>query len=228
MTLAIIAVVLTIVIFVIWIAAWRKAKQTGVIDVTWPIDESTEEAPAETAETPTTPTEPVVEAEQEKATTIVEDDPKVVEPPSLVVTENNTVAVSPIENPWANCKTVECEPKPIEELEAKAADEAEKAEEAPKAKKERKPRKTPLERAEAAIAKLEGQIGRRTVLLKQVKKPVTKDERLNKWKASLKELKAARKALLKAAKKEAKKKELYDRFGVPETTATSKKSKKTK
>lgn len=224
MTLAIIAVVLTIVIFVIWIAAWRKAKQTGVIDVTWPLDEATEEAPAETAETPTTPTEPVVEAEQEKATTIVEDDPKVVEPPSLVMTENNTVAVSPIENPWANCKTVECEPKPIEELEAKAAEEA------PKAKKERKPRKTPLERTEDAIAKLEGQIGRRTVLLKQVKKPVTKDERLNKWKASLKELKAARRALLKAAKKEAKKKELYDRFGVPttETTTTSKKSKKTK
>jgi hypothetical protein len=189
MTLAIIAVVLTIVIFVIWIAAWRKAKQTGVIDVTWPIDEATPEAPAETAETPT---EPVVEAEQEKATTIVEDDPKVVEPPSLVVTETNTVAVEPIADPWANCKTVECEPKPIAELEAK---------EAPKAKKERKPRKTPLERAEATIAKLEGQIGRRTVLLKQLKKPVTKDERLVKWKASLKELKAAYKALVKAAKK---------------------------
>lgn len=203
MTLAIIAVVLTIVIFVIWIAAWRKAKQTGVVDVTWPIDEATEEAPAETAETPT---EPVVEAEQEKATTIVEDDPKVVEPPSLVVTETNTVAVEPIENPWANCKTVECEPKPIAELEAK---------EAPKAKKERKPRKTPLERAEAAIAKLEGQIGRRTVLLKQLKKPVTKDERLVKWKASLKELKAARKALVKAAKKEADKIAFFDRFGVP-------------
>lgn len=189
MTLAIIAVVLTIVIFVIWIAAWRKAKQTGVVDVTWPIDEATPEAPAETAETPT---EPVVEAEQEKATTIVEDDPKVVEPPSLVVTETNTVAVEPIADPWANCKTVECEPKPIAELEAEAA---------PKAKKERKPRKTPLERAEATIAKLEGQIGRRTVLLKQLKKPVTKDERLVKWKASLKELKAAYKDLVKAAKK---------------------------
>ena len=188
MTLAIIAVVLTIVIFVIWIAAWRKAKQTGVVDMTWPIDETTEEAPAETAETPT---EPVVEAEQEKATTIVEDDPTGVEPPSLVVTETNTVAVEPIADPWANCKTVECEPKPIAELEAEAT----------KAKKERKPRKTPLERAEASIAKLEGQIGRRTVLLKQLKKPVTKDERLVKWKASLKELKAAYKALVKAAKK---------------------------
>jgi hypothetical protein len=37
-------------------------------------------------------------------------------------------------------------------------------------------------------------------LLKQLKKPVTKDERLNKWKASLKELKAAKKELVKASK----------------------------
>lgn len=189
MTLAIIAVVLTIVIFVIWIAVWRKSKQTGVIDVTWPGDEVTEEVKAETAETPT---EPVVEAEQEKATTIVEDEPKLVEPPSLVMTDTNTVAVEPIDNPWANCKTVECESKPIAELEAKET----KA----KAKKERKPRKSQLERTEEAIAKLEGQIGRRSTLLKQLKKPVTKDERLNKWKASLKELKAARKELVKASK----------------------------
>lgn len=68
------------------------------------------------------------------------------------------------------------------------------------AKKERKPRKTPLERAEDAIAKLEGQIGRRTELLKKVKKPVTKDERLIKWKSQLKELKAARTELKKATK----------------------------
>jgi len=67
-------------------------------------------------------------------------------------------------------------------------------------KKERKPRKTQLERAEEAIAKLEGQISRRTELLKKLKKPVTKDERLTKWKAQLKELKSARTELKKATK----------------------------
>lgn len=70
-----------------------------------------------------------------------------------------------------------------------------------KVKKDRKPRKTPLERAEEAIAKLEGQIARRTELLKKMKKPVTKDERIVKWKASLKELKAIRADLKKPAKK---------------------------
>ena len=117
-----------------------------------------------------------------------------------MVTDTNTVAVEPIENPWANCKTVECESKSIAEIEA--AQEAYETKEAPKAKakKERKPRKSQLERTEEAIAKLEGQIGRRSTLLKQLKKPVTKDERLNKWKASLKELKAAKKELVKASK----------------------------
>lgn len=186
MTFAIAAVVVTIIVFVIWIACLRKAKKEEAdISAVWAETEKSEvivDAPAALAET-------------DKETTIVEDEPKLVEPPSLVVTDTNTVAVEPIENPWANCKTVECESKPIAELEA-----AQETKEAPKAKKERKPRKSQLERTEEAIAKLEGQIGRRSTLLKQLKKPVTKDERLNKWKASLKELKAAKKELVKASK----------------------------
>ena len=187
MTYAIIAVVVTIIVFVIWIACMRKAKKESAdISAVWNETEKSEVTVA-------VPEVPVNETEKE--TTIVEDEPKLVEPPSLVMTNTNTVAVEPIENPWANCKTVECESKPIAELEA-----AQETKEAPKDKKERKPRKTPLERTEAAIAKLEGQIGRRSTLLKQLKKPVTKDERLNKWKASLKELKAAKKELVKASK----------------------------
>jgi hypothetical protein len=187
MTLAIIAVVVTIIVFVIWIACLRKAKKEEAdISSVWAETEKSEE----TVEVPEV-------TESEKETTIVEDEPKVVEPPSLVVTDTNTVAVEPIENPWANCKTVECESKPIAELEA-----AQETKEGPKAKdkKGRKPRKSQLERTEEAIAKLEGQIGRRSTLLKQLKKPVTKDERLNKWKASLKELKVAKKELVKASK----------------------------
>lgn len=189
MTLAIIAVVVTIIVFVIWIACLRKAKKEEAdISSVWAATEKSEE----TVEVPEVP---VMETENE--TTIVEDEPKLVEPPSLVMTNTNTVAVEPIENPWANCKTVECESKPIAELEA-----AQETKEAPKAKakKERKPRKSQLERTEEAIAKLEGQIGRRSTLLKQLKKPVSKDERLNKWKASLKELKATKKELVKASK----------------------------
>lgn len=186
MAYAIAAVVVTIIVFVIWIACLRKAKKEEAdISAVWAETEKSEvivDAPAALAET-------------DKETTIVEDEPKLVEPPSLVMTDTNTVAVEPIENPWANCKTVECESKPIAELEA-----AQETKEAPKAKKERKPRKSQLERTEEAIAKLEGQIGRRSTLLKQLKKPVTKDERLNKWKASLKELKAAKKELVKASK----------------------------
>lgn len=186
MTLAIIAVVVTIIVFVIWIACLRKAKKVEAdISAVW----------AETEKSEVTVDVPAALAETDKETTIVEDEPKLVEPPSLVMTNTNTVAVEPIENPWANCKTVECESKPIAELEA-----AKETKEAPKAKKERKPRKSQLERTEEAIAKLEGQIGRRSTLLKQLKKPVTKDERLNKWKASLKELKAAKKELVKASK----------------------------
>jgi hypothetical protein len=189
MTLAIIAVVVTIIVFVIWIACMRKVKKEEAdISAVWAETEKSEVTVA-------VPEVPVNETEKE--TTIVEDEPKLVEPPSLVMTDTNTVAVEPIENPWANCKTVECESKPIAELEA-----AQETTEAPKAKakKERKPRKSQLERTEEAIAKLEGQIGRRSTLLKQLKKPVTKDERLNKWKASLKELKAAKKELVKASK----------------------------
>jgi chromosome segregation ATPase len=189
MTLAIIAVVVTIIVFVIWIACLHKAKKEDAdISSVWAETEKSEE----TVEVPEVPV-----TETEKETTIVEDEPKLVEPPSLVMTNTNTVAVEPIENPWANCKTVECESKPIAELEA-----AQEIKEAPKAKakKERKPRKSQLERTEEAIAKLEGQIGRRSTLLKQLKKPVTKDERLNKWKASLKELKATKKELVKASK----------------------------
>jgi hypothetical protein len=189
MTLAIIAVVVTIIVFVIWIACMRKAKKEEAdISSVWTETEKSEE----TVEVPEVPV-----TETEKETTIVEDEPKLVEPPSLVMTNTNTVAVEPIENPWANCKTVECESKPIAELEA-----AQETKEAPKAKakKERKPRKSQLERTEEAIAKVEGQIGRRSTLLKQLKKPVTKDERLNKWKASLKELKATKKELVKASK----------------------------
>ena len=189
MTYAIAAVVVTIIVFVIWIACLRKAKKEEAdISAVWAETEKSEvivDAPAALAET-------------DKETTIVEDEPKLVEPPSLVMTDTNTVAVEPIEYPWANCETVECESKPIAELEA--AQEVKETKEAPKAKKERKPRKSQLERTEEAIAKLEGQIGRRSTLLKQLKKPVTKDERLNKWKASLKELKAAKKELVKASK----------------------------
>lgn len=186
MTYAIAAVVVTIIVFVIWIACLRKAKKEEAdISAVW----------AETEKSEVTVDVPAALAETDKETTIVEDEPKLVEPPSLVMTDTNTVAVEPIENPWANCKTVECESKPIAELEA-----AQETKEAPKAKKERKPRKSQLERTEEAIAKLEGQIGRRSTLLKQLKKPVTKDERLNKWKASLKELKAAKKELVKASK----------------------------
>ena len=187
MTFAIAAVVVTIIVFVIWIACLRKAKKEEAdISAVWAETEKSEVI-VDAPELPVT--------ETEKETTIVEDEPKLVEPPSLVVTDTNTVAVEPIENPWANCKTVECESKPIAELEA-----AQETKEAPKAKKERKPRKSQLERTEEAIAKLEGQIGRRSTLLKQLKKPVTKDERLNRWKASLKELKAAKKELVKASK----------------------------
>lgn len=189
MTVAIVIAVLVILGFLIWIACLRKAKKEEAdISAVWAETEKSEiivDAPATLAET-------------DKETTIVEDEPKLVDPPSLVVTDTNTVAVEPIENPWANCKTVECESKPIAELEA--AQEVKETKEAPKAKKERKPRKSQLERTEEAIAKLEGQIGRRSTLLKQLKKPVTKDERLNKWKASLKELKAAKKELVKASK----------------------------
>jgi hypothetical protein len=207
MTYAIAAVVVTIIVFVIWIACLRKAKKEEAdISAVW----------AETEKSEVTVDVPAALAETDKETTNVEDEPKLVEPPSLVMTDTNTVAVEPIENPWANCKTVECESKPIAELEA-----AQETKEAPKAKKERKPRKSQLERTEEAIAKLEGQIGRRSTLLKQLKKPVTKDERLNKWKASLKELKAARKQLLKAAKKEADKKALFDRFGIPQPNNAS-------
>ncbi len=211
MTFAIAAVVVTIIVFVIWIACLRKAKKEEAdISAVW----------AETEKSEVTVDAPAALAETDKETTIVEDEPKLVEPPSLVVTDTNTVAVEPIENPWANCKTVECESKPISELEA-----AQETKEAPKAKakakKERKPRKSHLERTEEAIAKLEGQIGRRSTLLKQLKKPVTKDERLNKWKTSLKELKASRKELLKAAKKEADTKALFDRFGLPQPGKSS-------
>ncbi len=186
MTVAIVIAVLAILGFLIWIACLRKAKKEEAdISSVW----------AETEKSEVTVDVPAALAETDKETTIVEDEPKLVEPPSLVVTDTNTVAVEPIENPWANCKTVECESKPIAELEA-----AQETKEAPKAKKERKPRKSQLERTEEAIAKLEGQIGRRSTLLKQLKKPVTKDERLNKWKASLKELKAAKKELVKASK----------------------------
>ena len=190
MTLAIIAVVVTIIVFVIWIACLRKAKKEEAdISAVWNETEKSEVTVA-------VPEVPVNETEKE--TTIVEDEPKLVEPPSLVMTNTNTVAVEPIENPWANGKTVECESKSIAEIEA--VQEAYETKAASKAKKERKPRKTPLERTEAAIAKLEGQIGRRSTLLKQLKKSLTKDERLNKWKASLKELKAAKKELVKASK----------------------------
>lgn len=188
MTVAIIAVVVTIIVFVIWIACLRKAKKEDAdISSVWAETEQSD-VTVEVPEVPVT--------ETEKETTIVEDEPKLVEPPSLVMTDTNTVAVEPIENPWANCKTVECESKPIAELEAAQEVKETKA----KAKKARKPRKSQLERTEEAIAKLEGQIGRRSTLLKQLKKPVTKDERLNKWKASLKELKATRKELVKASK----------------------------
>jgi len=211
MTFAIAAVVVTIIVFVIWIACLRKSKKEEAdISAVWAETEKSE-VPLKDPDVPVT--------EIDKETTIVEDEPKLVEPPSLVMTDTNTVAVEPIENPWANCKTVECESKPIAELEA--AQEVKETKEAPKAKKERKPRKSQLERTEEAIAKLEGQIGRRSTLLKQLKKPVTKDERLNKWKASLKELKAARKELLKAAKKEADKKALFDRFGIPQPSKAS-------
>lgn len=194
MSIAIIAALVAIVLIVL-IVCWRKARNEDIVDVFADAfaNPSTEEAPAE--QKPTEPVDTPVAEESEKVTSVVDDDPKVVEPMSLTV---NSTTVSLIENPWENCKTVECSPKPIDELEAEQAGKSKKE---PKEKKAAKPRKTQLERVEEAIAKLEGQIGRRSTLLKQLKKPVTKDERLNKWKASLKELKAARKELLKPAKK---------------------------
>jgi hypothetical protein len=168
----------TILVFVVWVAVWRKAKSEHAdISTVWTADETDAE-----------PSKTTVDA-SEKETTIVDDSPKLVVPPSLVMTDANIVSVGPIENPWENCKTIECSPNPIEKIVLK-----------PIVKKERKPRKSQLERVEDSIAKLEGQIGRRSTLLKQLKKPVTKDERLNKWKVSLKELKSTKKELLKASK----------------------------
>ena len=220
MSIAIIAALVAIVLIVL-IVCWRKARNEDIVDVFADAfaNPSTEEAPAE--QKPTEPVDTPVAEESEKVITVVDDDPKVVEPMSLTVSaSSDSTTVSLIENPWENCKTVECSPKPIDELEAQQAGKSKKE---PKEKKAAKPRKTQLERVEETIAKLEGQIGRRSTLLKQLKKPVTKDERLNKWKASLKELKAARKALLKAAKKEADKKALFDRFGVPQPAKKTKK-----
>lgn len=102
--------------------------------------------------------------------------------------------VTPSENSFENCKTVTCCPDA-----ANPVDVPHEAEKKP-VKKEAKPRKTKAERLDESIAKLEGQIGRRTTLLKQVKKPVTKDERLNTWKAKRKELKSIKVEIAKAAK----------------------------
>ena len=198
MSIAIIAALVAIVLIVL-IVCWRKARNEDMVDVLADAfaNPSTEEAPTE--QKPTEPVDTPVAEESEKVMSVVDDDPKVVEPMSLTAyASNDSTTISLIENPWENCKTVDCSPKPIDELEAKTVDKPKKE---PKEKKATKPRKTQLERVEEAIAKLEGQIGRRSTLLKQLKKPVTKDERLNKWKTSLKELKAARKELLKPAKK---------------------------
>lgn len=102
--------------------------------------------------------------------------------------------VTPSENSFENCKTVTCCPEA-----ANPVDVPPTAEKKP-AKKETKPRKTKAERLDESIAKLEGQIGRRTTLLKQVKKPVTKDERLNTWKAKLKEIKSIKSGIAKKSK----------------------------
>lgn len=103
-------------------------------------------------------------------------------------------AVTPSENSFENCKTVTCCPEA-----ANPVDVPPEAEKKP-VKKEVKPRKTKAERLDESIAKLEGQIGRRTTLLKQVKKPVTKDERLNTWKAKRKELKSIKSGIAKKSK----------------------------
>ena len=99
MTYAIAAVVVTIIVFVIWIACLRKAKKEEAdSSAVWAETEKSDV----TVEVPEVPVN-----ETDKETTIVEDEPKLVEPPSLVMTNTNTVAVEPIENPWANGKTVE-------------------------------------------------------------------------------------------------------------------------
>lgn len=211
-TVATVLGVAVLVFIVVWVAVWRKARKTGEAENPW---EGAFDVPlvAETSseDTPC-----------EKPTTIVEDAPTPTVETDITVSVVNdavpseTPAETPTETPAApstdevapfeNCKTVEVAPKPIEEVELVAVTKPEKV---------KKPRKTTLERTEEAIAKLEGQIGRRSTLLKQLKKPIMKDERLNKWKTKLRELKAARKELVKAAKKDAGKKALYDRFGVP-------------
>lgn len=97
--------------------------------------------------------------------------------------------VTPSENSFENCKTVTC-----------CSEAANPVDVPPTAKKEAKTRKTKAERLDESITKLEGQIGRRTTLLKQVKKPVTKDERLNTWKAKLKEIKSIKSGIAKKSK----------------------------
>jgi len=159
MTLTIIFAAILLVVAIVWVACYRKAKRTSMEN----LEDVVSEAFAE---------------------------PSVSQP---VVDFSNDAA--PVDT-FENCKSVEC-CAPVVEAKPKKAAKKEKA--------EPKPRKTKLERVEESIAKLEGQIGRRTTLLKQVKKPVTKDDRLNKWKFQLKELKAIKADLTKAAKKPAKK-----------------------
>lgn len=220
MTLAL-ALILTfaVVLLVVVLACRRKANNAEIVDVFTEAFEAS--APVATETSNTEAEEPPKDLAPDSTKVAADDEPKDLcqtntvksdADTALPVVENIPLSVStvePIANPWENCKTVECSPKPIEELECKSVTVEVTV------KKEPKPRKTPLERTEAAILKLEGQIRRRTDLLKKFKKPVTKDERLNKWKASLKELKTARKALIKAVKKETDKKALFDRFGVP-------------
>jgi hypothetical protein len=163
MTLTIIFAAILLVVAIVWVACYRKAKRTSMEN----LDDVVSEAFAE---------------------------PTISQP---VVDFSNTVG--PVDT-FENCKSVECCATEAVEAKAKTVKKTTKKETA-----EPKPRKTKLERVEESIAKLEGQIGRRTTLLKQVKKPVTKDDRLNKWKFQLKELKAIKADLTKAAKKPAKK-----------------------
>lgn len=181
MTVAIILIIVA-VIAIVWAACYKKAKREAIIDELANSWES--EATKENIDNCGSNEELC-----SKNTLVADDTPKQPELPKFFTTAVNGAELCASDSSvtiYENCKSVDFG--------------AEKPEQTDTKKVTKKPRKTQLERTDAAIAKLEGQIGRRSTLLKQLKKPVTKDERLNKWKGQLKQMKALRKDLLKAAK----------------------------
>ena len=180
MTVAIIAAIAVIAIIVLVVACRRKAKKEAE-GTTW----MSEVVDSEFND-PAFPEEHVIHVEAAQKV-----EPKAEKPVSDLAKTALEKAIMEVSN----------EGKKTTEVLVDNAKEEVPVKTEVKVKKERKPRKTALERAEEAIAKLEGQISRRTDLLKKTKKPVTKDERLIKWKASLKDIKAIRAELKKTPKK---------------------------